>query len=148
MVCSLSGKHLATLAFVYAFGYFAPTIQIMQTRGTEATFLTQLVISNLAYDLIFTVLLSSLMLGRLSLRRMSASLYLPVILCVVSIVMAEHLDTNRTGEGPFTTVQMKRDKAGTDSFSNKERYMYVMSRMCFCFVNVASKIFLFKGAAF
>ena len=67
MVCSLRAKDLAILAFVYGFGYFAPTIHIIQTRGTEATFLTQLVISNLAYDLIFTVLLSSLMLGRTSL---------------------------------------------------------------------------------
>ena len=148
MVCSLKAKDLAILAFVYGFGYFAPTIHVLQTRGTEATFLTQLVISNLAYDLIFTVLLSSLMLGRTSLQSMSTRLLLPVILCVVSICISDNLDTYRTGDVPYTTVKMQEDRNGFEFFSRKERYMHIMSRLCFCFVNVASKMFLLKGAAF
>ena len=98
----------------------------------------------MAYDLIFTVLLSLLMLGRESLYQMRANLYLPVILSIVSIVFAEHFDTTREDN----QVHMQVDSKGIDSFSGKERYMYAMSRFAFCFVNVAAKLFLFKGAAF
>ena len=65
LVCSMNASQLATLSFIYAFGYFAPTVYVFQKQGKiEPTFLTQMVISNLAYDLIFTVGLSTFMLGR------------------------------------------------------------------------------------
>lgn len=114
LVLGMKAKHLVTLCFVYAFGYFAPTLQVISIVGAKPTFLAQMVINNLAYDLIFTVLLSWLMLGRKSLSAMSGHIYLPLVLCIVMIAFAESFDTERTGDGDdkiplTTTVKMKFD---------------------------------------
>ena len=69
LLMSMNASQLATLAFIYAFGYFTPTLYVFQKQAKfDTNFLTQIVISNLAYDLIFTVGLSTVMLGRVSLR--------------------------------------------------------------------------------
>ena len=143
-MCSMNASQLTTLSLVYAFGYFTPTIYVFQNRGSvDPTFLTQMVISNLAYDLIFTVALSYAMLGRQSLRKMSRSLLLPIILCIVSMVLAENFDLERD-----SAIKLQIDEvSGTKSFEHRERYMHVMSRFCLAFVNVGSKVFLFKEAA-
>ena len=75
---------------------------------------------------------------------MSKNLYLPLILCVVSIVMAENFDTHKDS----SEVRFEVDEvSGLKSFEYRERYMHIMSRFCLSFVNVASKVFLFKEAA-
>ena len=99
-----------------------------------------MIISNLAYDLIFTVLLSVFMLNRRMLKAMRLRLILPIILCLISIYLSEHLE--------LSSYNISRNIAGRQNYRLKERYMYLMSRFCFCFVNVASKLFLFKEAAF
>ena len=147
LLCSMNASQLATLSLIYAFGYFTPTIYVFQKQGSfDPTFLTQIVISNLAYDLIFTVGLSYVMLGRQSLRKMSRSLLLPIILCIVSMVLAENFDLERDETNAAIKFQID-EVSGTKSFEYRERYMHVMSRFCLAFVNIGSKVFLFKEAA-
>ena len=130
LLVSLNASQLVTLAFVYSFGYFAPTIAVLQSglgriAGTDgdsasllSSFLIQFIAGNLAYDLIFTVGLSATMLGRKSLKEMSASLYLPVILCIVGLVFANNFDTARgdavAGE-EFSRLEMKIDETNGEA---------------------------------
>ena len=76
---------------------------------------------------------------------MSTSLYLPIILCVASILIAENLEVKRKSESD--TIEFKTDDTGLNTFQYRERYMHLMSRFSICFVNVATKHFLFKTAA-
>ena len=78
---------------------------------------------------------------------MSSGLILPLILAVLSILMADNLDTIRTGK-TLDIVEMVSDGNGIEQTGHREWYMYIMSRFCYCFVNVAIKVFLFKQAAF
>ena len=95
----------------------------------------------MAYDLIFTVGLSYAMLGRQSLRKMSRSLLLPLILAFLSIVLSENFDITRD-ENAF---KIEVDEVqGPKSFETKDRYMHVMSRFSLAFINVGSKVFLFR----
>jgi len=73
--------------------------------------MVKMIVSNLAYDLIFTIGLSLTMLRRQSLRKMSSGLVLPLILAVLSILMADNLDTIRTGK-TLDTVEMVSDNNG------------------------------------
>lgn len=73
--------------------------------------MVKMIVSNLAYDLIFTIGLSFTMLRRQSLRKMSSGLVLPLILAVLSILMADNLDTIRTGK-TLDTVEMVSDNNG------------------------------------
>ena len=73
--------------------------------------MAKMIVSNLAYDLIFTIGLSLTMLRRQSLRKMSSGLVLPLILAVLSILMADNLDTIRTGK-TLDTVEMVSDNNG------------------------------------
>ena len=133
-------QHFFILGFVYSLGYFAPTIVLVQARSQEKGFMQSFVVANLSYDLVFTVVFSYFLLHRRMLMAMKHRLILPLILCLVSIYFSEHVGLFEQG--------LVRESAGLQSYTSKERYMYVMSRICFCFVNVATKLFLFKEQAF
>ena len=85
------------------------------------------------------------MLGRQSLRKMSRSLLLPLILAFVSIVLSENFDVLREDGNAF---KIEVDEVqGPKSFETRDRYMHVMSRFSLAFINVGSKVFLFRQAA-
>ena len=133
-------KHIFIIGFVYAFGYFVPTLLLIQEKGAQEFFMQDMFISNLAYDMIFTVMFSVCLLNRRMLKAMRIRLILPLILCLLAIYVSEHLD--------LVDKSIAVDTSGRKQYRLKERYMYLMSRFCFCFVNVGSKLFLFKEAAF
>ena len=85
------------------------------------------------------------MIGRQSLRQMSKNLILPICLVVISILFANTMDTVRDldSENP-AQVKSAIDLISLKSFAHRERYMHIMSRLAYCFVNVASKVFMFK----
>jgi len=93
------------------------------------------------------VLLSYMLIGRKSLQSLVGLLYLPFALAIVSLVIADNFETVRTGEF-VRDMQMVPRSEGMLSFAHRERYMHVLSRFSYCFVNVAAKMYLFKEAAF
>lgn len=80
---------------------------------------------------------------------MSSNLILPVSLAVIALLIADNMDTVRdlSSENPGE-VKLAFDEASIKSFEHRERYMHIMSRFAYCFVNVASKVFLFKETAY
>ena len=52
-------------------------------------------ISNLSYDLIFTVIMSYCLLHRRMLMAMRYRLILPITLCVISIYLSEHVGLDK-----------------------------------------------------
>ena len=129
-------QHFFVLGFVYSLGYFAPTIVLVQARSSEKGYMQSFIVANLSYDLVFTVVFSYFLLHRRMLEAMKYRLILPLILCVISIFLSENVGLFEQG--------LVWKSAGLQSYTSQERYMYVMSRVCYCFVNVASKLFLFK----
>ena len=133
-------KHIFILGFVYALGYFVPTLLLIQEYGNKDFFIQDMIVSNLAYDMIFTVVLSICLLNRRMLRVMRWRLVLPITLCLLAIYVSEHLE--------YVDRELQVNVTGREQYILKECYMYLMSRFCFCFVNVASKLFMFKETAF
>ena len=67
-----------------------------------------------------------------------------MVLAIISMILAENFDIEKSG----SAIDLVTDEvSGTKSFENKERFMHIMSRFSLAFVNVASKVFLFKEAA-
>ena len=58
------------------------------------------------------------MLGRKSLKEMSSSLILPIVLVIASLIFASHFDTvkNESNE-----IKMARDESGVDQANHRER---------------------------
>ena len=115
----------------------------------------EMLVSNLAYDLIFTLLASACLLNRRMLSAMRFRLILPVILCILAILLSFTMrdrvyDVLRLVSEPSPSFDKKleADTSGQKQYQLRERCMYVMSRFCFCFVNVGAKLFLFKEAAY
>ena len=88
------------------------------------------------------------MLRRKSLRDMQGSLYLPIGLCILSLIVAQNFDLIRTDQAMSSNIELKVDEFAKERQENKEHYMWIMSRFCLSFVNVASKVFLLKQAAY
>ena len=82
----------------------------------------ELLAGNLAYDLIFTVILSLMMVGRKSLREMSSSLVLPVALAIISLIIAQNFDTERLG-AKLNELNMTGDESGYKAFESRESYI-------------------------
>ena len=154
MICSMSASQIVCLAAVYGLGYFCPMLYCFEAYGRHQmsqrtlTHLVELVCQSLALDLIFTVLLSTIMLRRKSLRDMQGSLYLPIGLCILSLIVAQNFDLIRTDQAMSSNIELKVDEFAKERQENKEHYMWIMSRFCLSFVNVASKVFLLKQAAY
>ena len=89
------------------------------------------------------------MLGRQSLRQMTSNLFLPIGLAVASLLLAYTMDTvhDVNSQNPMQ-VKSAIDETSLKAFMHRERYMHLMSRLAYCFVNVASKVFMFKESAF
>jgi len=100
-------------------------------------------LKNFAYDLVITCGMSIALLGRKSLKKYYRSLILPIVLCLLSIYFVDHLKLDMRDPLPVFIPNV----AGRQAFSQAEPYMYIMSRICYCFVNVASKLFIFKEQA-
>ena len=90
-------QHTFILGFVYSVGYFVPTLLLIQAYGKEANYLQEMIISNLSYDLIFTVIISYCLLHRKVLEIMRIRLILPIILCIISIYISEHVGVFEQG---------------------------------------------------
>jgi hypothetical protein len=61
---SMSAKHFAIIGFAYTFGYMIPTIRLIQIldRDQLYVFMAAYAIRCLSCDLVFTILLSKMML--------------------------------------------------------------------------------------
>ena len=84
---NISGYHIAILGFVYAFGYFVPTVFQLKNNKDKPNWLPTFFIRNLTLDLIFTILFSAFLLKRKFIQN-AYDLIVPGILCILSVILS------------------------------------------------------------
>lgn len=144
-ISNLMVKHTIFLGFVYSFGYFIPTLKLFQKYNDDAdySFLAKFAFRSLSYDLIFTIIFSwALMERNMISSRPIREILTPVFLALVSVVLIE-LITMLAG----SPVALQVEDTSIAFVQSQNFFMILMSRFCYCFVNVASKMFQMKEQA-
>ena len=105
LVMNMRAKHLTILGFVYAFGYFIPTLSLVQEAKTDIKVIGYYIVNGATMDIMFTVLLSSVLLKRHCLRKLGAGRSLvPIIVCTLTILASATVSIKRDGDKKLTLV--------------------------------------------
>ena len=84
------------------------------------------------------------MLRRKILREMHTSLYLPVGLCILSLILAQNFQFIGSDRGNDESAKMSSHEYAGKSFSSYSKYMLIMSFVAYSQVTAASKLYPFK----
>jgi hypothetical protein len=87
----LSGFHLLILGFVYTLGYMVPslTLIIENSKSPEDGWYPNYILKSLAVDLIFTLLMSTILLKRKAIQKLEV--IWPIILSILTIVIIDYV---------------------------------------------------------
>jgi len=105
----MSAKHLAIIGFAYTFGYMIPTIRLIQIldRSQLYAFMAAYAIRCQACDLVFTILLSKIMLQRKLFKKTSiTSQGAAVLLAILAFYFNDHL-TMKSGDSMPVLTNLK-----------------------------------------
>lgn len=102
----MSAKHLGIIGFAYTFGYMIPTIRLIQIldRGQLYAFMAAYAIRCLACDLVFTIVLSKMMLQRNLFKNTSKiSQGTAVLLAILAFYFNDNLTMKSSDSMPVPT---------------------------------------------
>jgi len=125
------------LSFIYCWGYFLPTVHLLSKGYMPFVYMA---VKNVSLDLLFTMILSMSLMSRRALTKNPGTVVLVIFLCLLAIFVQDHLMYIKDE----TFNHLGIDKSGKYAYEQHYIWMHYMSRFCYCFVNVGTKLFIMK----